>query len=368
MMTTRTFCLCLLGAFAAIVFATMLTNVVIDPEEMFQTNLLPAHSSPNTRYQRFNDYQRNAREVDALLFGSSRATVFDLTTMATLTGARRVGSFGVIAGTITDHLPFLEFVLRDKAAHGERIKHVLLLLDSDLLGTASWTNRNLDSFMPPEISGELKFRFWLRYLVSVQTTSWRESIRQSFGSPSGTPAPVASIDASNGRSRLAAIGNIAALTSISRAENGRHAGVATGSTLIASETTAAPQTASDDALQLLRKRMSVKPFLEAQLRDLAKFVSICRQNGIELTVAVDPLHKENQLLFLPGHLQDMVSHIAELTPVWNFESPAWLASNPAYWFEHSHFKPEVATLMLRRMYANGSGVPDDFGHLRRQGE
>lgn len=366
-MTARTFSLSLLGAFVAIVVATILANVVIDPEEVFQTNLLPAHSSPNTRYQRLNDYQRDAREVDALLFGSSRASVFDRTTMATLTGAQHVASFALLAATTTDFLAFLEFVVRDKAAHGERLKHVLLLLDPDLLGTMPWTNKNLDSFMPPEISGESRFRFWMRYLVSVQTTNWRESLKRSFGHPSAPAVPVASISRPDGRIRLAAAGNLAALLSPPLTGDGRRTGIAAGSILTAGESATEPQAAADDGQELSRARRSVKPFLEAQLKDLATFVALCRQNGIELTVAVNPLNKLNQLTFSPGHLQEMTARIAQVTPVWDFESPAWLASDPAHWFEASHFKPEIAALMLRRIYANGSGVPDDFGRLRKQG-
>jgi hypothetical protein len=366
-MTAKTFCLSLLGAFVAIVVATMLANVVIDPEEVFQTNLLPGHSSPNTRYQRLNDYQRDARQTDALLFGSSRSTIFDRATMATLTGAKHVASFALLAGTVTDDLSFLQYVVRDKAAHGEHLKHVLLLVDTDFLGTMPWTNKNLDSFMPPEISGESRFRFWMRYLVSMQTTNWRESLRRSFGHPSAPPIPVASTGAADGRMRVAAAGNLSALMSALPTDDGRRAEDGAGVILTAGETTTEPQPLVDDGQELSRARRSVKPFLDAQLKDLATFVALCRQNGIALTVAIDPLHKLNQSSFLPGHLQEMAVRVAQVTPVWDFESPAWLASDPAYWFEASHFKPEIAALMLRRMYANGSGVPDDFGRLRQQG-
>jgi hypothetical protein len=364
MMTAKTFSLSLLGAIVAIVVATMLANVIIDPEEVFRTNLLPGHSSPNTRYQRLNDYERDARETDALIFGSSRATIFDLTTMATLTGARHVASFALLAGTIPDYLSFLQFVVRDKAAHGERLKHVLLLLDTDFLGTMPWTNKNLDSFMPPEISGESRFRFWMRYLVSVQTTNWRESLRRSFGHPSALPIPVA-FARPDSRIRIAVAGNPAALLSALPADDSRR--VTPPLILTAGESTTEPQAATDDGQELSRARRSVKPYLDAQLKDLATFAALCRQDGIELTVAVNPIHKLNQLSFLPGHLQEMTARIAQVTPVWDFESPPWLASDPAYWFEASHFKPEIATMMLRRMYANGAGVPEDFGRLRQQG-
>jgi hypothetical protein len=344
MMSARTFCISFIGAVIAIVAAIVTANVVIDPEQMFQTNLLAAHSSPNTRYQKFRAYQREAPEVDGLLFSSSRGGVFDPQSIATLSGARHVASFAVIAGAITDHLQFLKTILRDKAARGERIRQVLLLLDSDLFGTPSWTNRNLDSFMPPEVSGESGFRFWMRYLVSVQTTSWRESVRQSR---EHAPRPPVALDRPDRKIRLAANSVV-------------------GLTLVGSEASAAPPAPSDRASQLRRERMSTKPFLEPQLRELARFVALCRQNDIRLIVAINPLNRQNQQQYVPGHLQEMVARIAGVTEVWDFEAPAWLESDPAHWFEISHFKPEIADLMLRRMYANGVGVPDGFGRLLRR--
>jgi len=101
-MSARTFCLGFIGAVAVIVAAIVAANVVIDPEEMFQTNLLAAHSSPNTRYQKFRAYQRDADGVDGLFFASSRGGVFDTQSIATLAGAQRFASFSVIAGAITD--------------------------------------------------------------------------------------------------------------------------------------------------------------------------------------------------------------------------------------------------------------------------
>jgi hypothetical protein len=360
--SARTFCFGLIGAVVAIVAAIVAANVVIDPEEMFQTNLLPVHSSPNTRYQKFHAYQRDAQGVDGLFFASSRGGVFDLQSIATSSGAQRVASFSVIAGAITDHVEFLEFILRDKAARGEHIKQVLLLLDTDLFGTSSWTNRNLDSFMPPEVSGESSFRFWMRYLVSFQMTNWRESIRQSREGAPGLPV---ALDRPDRRIRLAANGAIRGpLVSDDRE---RRKDQIPGLRLVSGETPSAPSTASDLSSRIRRERISSKPFLDEQLRQLARFVALCRQNDIRLTVAINPLNRVNQQQYVPGHLQEMVARISAVTDVWDFEAPAWLESDPAHWFEISHFKPEIAELMLRRMYANGAGVPEGFGRLLKQG-
>ena len=88
-------------------------------------------------------------------------------------GARTVAKFDVTAGMITDHLPALEYVLRDKAQRGEKIKAALLLIDVDSFGKPPATNVNIDSFLPPELSGEHPARFWWRYLTVFQLRMWR---------------------------------------------------------------------------------------------------------------------------------------------------------------------------------------------------
>src|SRR5204863_9890118 len=115
---------------------------------------------------------------------------------------------------------------------------------------------------------------------------------------------------------------------------------------------------------LKRKSRSIKPFLEPELAILERLVALCRQNQIQLTVAIDPLSAFNQESFEPGHLQTIIDRINNVTDIWDFSSPAWLAGDGAFWFEVSHFKPEVAAMMLRRMFGTGEGVPTDFGRFR----
>jgi hypothetical protein len=120
--------------------------------------------------------------------------------------------------------------------------------------------------------------------------------------------------------------------------------------------------ASRDRLDRISR--SIKPFLAMHVTDLERFVALCRDNGVRLTVAINPMREENALGFEPGHLDAMVDRINSLTDVWDFKSPDWLARDSAYWLDVSHFSKAVAELMLRRMYADGAGVPADFGRFR----
>src|SRR4030095_12786135 len=98
---------------------------------------------------------------------------FDPALTAQKMGASAVAKFDVTAGMITDHLPALEYVVRDKAARGEKVRAALLLIDVDIFGKLPATNVNIDSFLPPELSGEHPARFWWRYLTVFQFRMWR---------------------------------------------------------------------------------------------------------------------------------------------------------------------------------------------------
>jgi hypothetical protein len=68
----------------------------------------------------------------------------------------------------------------------------------------------------------------------------------------------------------------------------------------------------------------------------------------------------------PGELEALMVELNRLTPIWDFGSPPWLADNPSYWLDISHFSKEVGTMMIDRMFAGDSPVPADFGRLRVQ--
>ena len=173
MIRPRTFVFALLAAAFGLLAATMAVNFALDPQYVFGTPLARHDENANYRYHRVRQYQAQRDRVDGLLFASSRGRAFDADLVAQKIGATAVAKFDVTAGMITDHLPALEYVLRDKAARGETVRAALLLIDVDTFGKLPATNVNIDSFLPPELSGEHPARFWWRYLTVFQFRMWR---------------------------------------------------------------------------------------------------------------------------------------------------------------------------------------------------
>jgi hypothetical protein len=325
----------LTGAFG-LFGATMAINFVLDPQYVFGTPLTRDDDNANYRYHRVRQYQAQQERVDGLLFSSSRGKAFDPALTAQKMGASTVAKFDVTAGMITDHLPALEYVLRDKTARGEKIRTALLLIDVDFFGKLPATNVNIDGFLPPELSGEHPARFWWRYMTVFQFRMWRGII--AYRMRGGDRA-----DKSSERTLPPPPGEFRAEAQMIPASLMIHAAAAGP---------AAP-----------RLLVTTRPNLAAHLALVARFVALCQTHGIALTVATTPMRADAASLHDPDDLRDVVRRLSEIVPIWDFAAPRWLAADIGYWDDPSHFTPAVAALMLERMY--GPNPPADFGILRQ---
>jgi hypothetical protein len=337
MLHPRTFVLALLAGAFGMLAATMGINYTLDPQYVFGTPLARHDENANYRYHRVRQYQTQRERVDGLLLASSRGRAFDADLVAQKIGVGAVARFDVTAGMITDHLPALEYVLRDKAGRGEKIKAALLLIDIDTFGKLPATNVNIDGFLPPELSGEHPARFWWRYLTVFQFRMWRGIIAHRMRGG----------DRADKWSELA-------LPPHTLAEFRPQAEILPAS-LIAHATAAEPE-----APRLL---VATRPNLVPHLILVARFVALCQANGITLTVATTPMRADAASLQDPDDLRQIVRRLSDIVPIWDFSAPPRIANNIAYWDDPSHFTPAVAAMMLERMF--GPNPPADFGVLRQ---
>jgi len=335
MMHPRTFACTLLASAFALLGATMAVNFALDPQYVFGTPLTGDDENANYRYHRLRQYQAQRERVDGLLFASSRGKAFDAGLVAQKLGAGGIAKFDVTAGMITDHLPALEYVLRDKAERGEKLRAVLLLIDVDSFGKPPSTNVNIDSFLPPELSGEHAARFWWRYLTVFQFRMWRGIVAHRMRGNER-----AAIEPQFDMRRLAVAG-FSPPASIAPVPRATHV---------------------VNDIPSARFLVATRPNLAAHLGMVARFVALCRANGIELTVATTPMRADAASLYDPADLRDVVERLSRIVPVWDFTAPPWLAADITYWDDPSHFKPAVAVMMLERMF--GSNAAEHFGIMR----
>jgi len=329
-MQARTYSLALIAAAMGFFLATVALNVIADPEAVLGTGLLGPSLNPNDRVLKMRAYGAESASYDGLVFGSSRSGVITSNLLSARLGGAKFAHLGVSAGSIVDYEAMLEFVVRSKVARGEVLRSVFLLLDADLFGSRPLANSTIQTWWPPALTGESSWRFTWRYLVAIQPKAWRSQIVNAWPI---TRTAMRATDAWRGWSVASA----------------------------AESTSVAAPPKEGVALEKIIDRRD----FSRELALLQRFVALCRTHNIALTVALSPLHRDNAMMYDPDDLADVVTRIAAVVPVWDFGAPEWLSARSDLWIETSHFKAEVANMMLDRIFAGGSpAAPPDFGVLR----
>lgn len=299
-------------------------NLLIDPQQVFGTGLFRQHSNPNFRFLRYIAYKQSARNVDALFFASSRGGGIPVMELAARTGLT-YADFSVPLGTIGDHLPVLEHATRSVARQGKPVRHVFLLLDVDFLGRRPITNASIQTYLHPDVTGELFARFWFRYLMAIELRNWTNDLRrlwQHNDEIALAPMPQGGAGAVNRSDK------------------------------------------SDDP-PTVRDRVATSPNFNENLAKLRQFVDLCRRNEIALTVATSPLHRDTVQDYDSRDLAKAVDEVSAITGIWDFGSPQWLSERPDLWADQSHFTMEVGRMMLRRIFDGKPQLPmPPFGEYR----
>lgn len=324
----------------ASLLAVMAANVLIDPQGVFGTGLFVPVVDPNLRYLDLKAYEAAPARYDGFLFSSSRGGAFDSKAVAKRLGVHAVVKFSVQAGQMSDYLPMLEYLLRNRTGGRTHVAAIFLLLDADWFGTQPWTNNNINSFLPPGIGNVSSWHFWWRYLTVFQVANWRHYIARALAT------------------RLSDAGAWPSFR--------LHIVTAALAQAAAAPVAAEPLTGAVDAADQATYGPRIRPDLAHQLDLFKRFVTLCRDNRIRLVVAFSPLNARSLFAGDAQMVENerVVGMVARIFPVWDFDRPAWLSARPDLWYDSSHFKPAVADMMLKRIFEGEAAAPADFGKLK----
>lgn len=325
-MRPRTYALGLTTAAVALFTLTVAANLIVDPQQIFGTGVLGRPLNPNDRYQKFLSYEAQANSYDGLYFASSRGVV-PLDELSRLMEGVRFANFSIVGGQIVDYLAILDYVIREKVAKRSYLSAVFVQLDIDSFGDRPIANRALQYYWPPELTGESPARFEWRYLTAIQFSTWWGEIGRTW-------------------KRWQTLG----LISQASAQNSRDGTIA-----------------SSPATPFELIEITARPDYPRQLALLKQFVATCRTRNVNLIVVLSPLHRNNVRRYAIADLERAVEDISRLVPVWDFGSPDWLSERRDLWFDESHFTPEVARMMLSRIFdKNMPANLQQFGRLIRR--
>jgi len=308
----------------------MATNVVVDPQGVFQTGLIPIQH-PNQRYQRFSAYQHAEERFDGVLFGSSRAQMLPQGELSAKLGVQ-VADFAVPAGLLDDYLPVLEYMLRPTTTQRPRLRAIFLMIDIDNFGNPPVTNRYHNTWLAPALTGESVIRWWWRHLTALQFDRWRAALKE------------------------ARLTRESALREKPEAET-------RDSPAAVSPAQPSPPAASSAPLEQITSRLE----FGRQLQLLERMVALCHEHGITLMVAISPMHPEIESRLDPTDMAQAVQALTRVVPVWDFSRTSSITGRPEFWHKDKlHFAPHIAWMMMRRMFS-GTMPPgwEKFGCLRQ---
>jgi hypothetical protein len=343
-MSPKVYALALSALLAAAFVAIVAANVLIDPQGVFETNLVPRRLNVNDRYRTFTAYQPAEDRYDGLVFGSSRARYLPREELSARMNGVRFADFAVNGGLLTDHVPVLEYALRPTTGQKARLRAVFLLIDIDNFGTEPLTDRYNNTWLPPALSGENRIRFWWRHLVAVQYETWRNTVREAMKMRQSASAPE--------REQLRRIEYAAARLN-------------TATDAVAADPQPS-QSAVSGAAPL--DRITSRANFAAQRELLRRVVTLCRDNNVALIVAASPLHRAVEAQYDPLDISRAIDELSRVVPLWDFTGTAARIDRPDFWFgDQSHFSLPVFRLMLQRIFLEP--MPDGWeGFGRRRGQ
>lgn len=308
----------LAGAFLTV---CVTANLLIDPYGVFGTRLLPSHISTNYRHFTYARYLRERATIDTIVLGSSRVGLaFDPATVEAALPGRRVAQFWAQAGTVSDALPIVRAVMRDRERGLTRVDTAILVLDLQLLGT------NVSPFgrftrHHPAVTGESSALYYISYLFHLDYNQMLRKLRHSR-------------------------------TIGARDINLFRDTVPPGQPYIL-DAHPPPVEQAD---------IMARPDTERHLAELGELVAFARARGLRLEIILPPIAPDDLRRIDPPSLSAAVARIRRLTPVWSFDLPAWLAGDPSLWLDLNHYSPRIAAMMLARVFGTDRApAPTGFG-------
>ena len=95
--------------------------------------------------------------------------------------------------------------------------------------------------------------------------------------------------------------------------------------------------------------------------DMAKLVNLCDKYGIELTVLTNPLYYLTYQQGIENGYLNYLRGLASVTDYYNFSGFSDVTDNYQYYYETSHFTPEVTRMMIDEVVAGDDSNDSVFG-------
>jgi hypothetical protein len=307
----------------ACLLSVPLVNYLIDPYNVFQTDLITTPSSnSNDRYNKARTMLSLPRK-SVWLMGSSSVAHLPITTFP----GDSVLNMGVIAARANEHLAFLQLASK----HSKEPEEVYLGIDLFPFITNDATDDptnpkhepNLSYLHPPEVTGQSPFLYWLTYLFASSSSQCSNKVFNHY-SP----------------------------TFIYHYDQGFYQRPILENKL------------QRDPESYIRETFS-RPIKEDKPSSLAldRFSYLialhdwATAHNLKLVLYYQPIHANRMKHFTPEFVNDFKRSLRELTglnPI-DLQNQIPEIDDNRYWFEDKHYRPELATIIYAIIHNKADG-------------
>ena len=321
--------------FAAVVVLALLLcigfNLLVDPFGVFGDRLFHWDSysqTNNPRVAKIEYLEEHHNEYDSYIIGSSSAASYDTEALNAYTGARFYNLF-VYGCDTGDYSDFAHYLIENY-----EVKNLILNIGINEAAPPTNDGTGLNDRSHYRVTGESKTSFLLDYAFANPKYA-AEKVYSYF---TDTELPQAfdvfQVESGCYDKRLRDVENIGDLERY--------------------------LSAYGDSFSC-EEQSSTLPEKETCLRAVEEIISLCEENGVELTVIFSPVYYGQWEKVDSRELADYKAALAELTDYWDF-SLSSISMDARYFYDDTHFRNAVGSMVLAKIYGDTSVyMPEDFG-------
>ncbi len=314
----------LVGLLALAMFSPVLYfNFIIDPYGIFRSDFTKQRIEPNSHFIKLRHVLHKPNEYSSFIFGNSRANNIDNTKIP---GDKFFNLYYSI-GLPKEHLKDMQRMLKA----GIKIKNVLICLDFGSYMAGDWGRENDPLRKPyPDNAWEV-LKFYSNYIFQVPDPEFKKTLLET--KPNDIYENILVTGRAVNKEKEKYI-------ETHRAEH------------IASENLKYPSYIGNADL------------IDEVIANLNEVKKLCKENNIQLKLAVNPILKVTYLGNDLGKHFRFLKRLAEVSEYYDFGGINRVTTNNYFYYESAHFRPIVGDAMINFMYNNKriDSIPE-FGEL-----
>jgi hypothetical protein len=331
MRSFRTWSLVVVSSVVILVATVVAVNVIVDAYGIRRRDFSYQFQEVNMNYVKMNFLLRHPHKYDSFILGSSRAEKIDPTKIA-------VGRYYCLTyplGVPKEHLDNIKLLLR----RGVKIRNLLIALD-DFSSRVDPADRITNLLLQPHpaISGKPLITFYGEYYCKLKQFfgQLKEYIRFNFIRRNDPERTKYIFDLFNS-------GRILCPTCDDEIERDVEKHV---------------KSSVFDRLVISSEGNNLKNVV-ATMREI---VALARQNGINLVILINPIHRLAYLTTDLAQFAEFKRELASITDYYDFSGLNSITTNNYYYYETSHYRSIVGDMMLKVIFGSPSvSVPPGFG-------